>query len=694
MKLNLLNSNLFRIILGTCLCLTEASVFLCAQNIDDVDTITITKTIDEVSVVSKRSTSLVNIQGTTLNVDMESLKDMPKLLGTSDPLRYLESLPNVLTNNETTTGIHLQGCDDYQTIVRADNAPIYYPNHLLGLFSTMIASHYQTMIVEQAAHSASAPNRIGGLVDFKSYNTIPEKWNIQGNVGLLSSDISAALPMGKKNALWLSARASYLNLYSKLISTDDFKLRYGFYDANLTYLSTPNDNDKIKVSAFFGHDNPKIIVGSTNINIPWNNLSGSIDWTHDFETSQLQTTAWFGGYSNHIDIQYDATNAKNEKSYIKSKASIGEIGFQSNYKHHFNEFISLNISATYIYHQCQTPLIEIENTAINYQAKQQDKSQAHELSLSADWEQHITEQWSYTIGLKANGYKYHDWLNGSLDPRASLQYQINDNHAIKLHYGLYHQYLHKIALINGGLPTDFFVLANKEALPEWEHCTELSYSASLLNGKYSLAAQTYFRQMYNVIESQSDILRLYRSGLDFNQDVIRGDGRNYGLGLMFSKNRGYVTGYISYSLGWARRRFPTLEGLDGYIYAANHERRHDLSVVVNSKIDKRWSVGAMFVLASGLPYTKVEELYILNGQIISKYGRHNAANLKPYHRLDLSVNCIVYNKDERELTLNLSLYNVYAHKNQQFAVFNSQLGMIEGTGMITIIPSISLYFKF
>ena len=95
--------------------------------------ITISKQLQEIEIIQQRSAAFVEQRDEKMVVDMQHLQYMPKFLGTSDPIRYLQSLPGFQTNNETTTGLHINGCDDYQTLVTINGAPIYYPNHLLGL---------------------------------------------------------------------------------------------------------------------------------------------------------------------------------------------------------------------------------------------------------------------------------------------------------------------------------------------------------------------------------------------------------------------------------------------------------------------------------------------------------------------------------------------------------------------------------
>ncbi|MBD5397035.1 hypothetical protein HDR62_02685, partial [bacterium] len=89
--------------------------------------------LKEVSISGHRIKSLVENEGTQMRINIQEISKLPRFMGQSDPLRYLHTIAGVQTNNEATAGIYIQGCDDSQTLLSINGAPIYYPNHLLGL---------------------------------------------------------------------------------------------------------------------------------------------------------------------------------------------------------------------------------------------------------------------------------------------------------------------------------------------------------------------------------------------------------------------------------------------------------------------------------------------------------------------------------------------------------------------------------
>ena len=64
--------------------------------------------MEEVEVKAYSPRTLSDDRNGRLYWNMESLADMPHVLGSADPLRSLQLLPGVATNNDYTSGIHIQ----------------------------------------------------------------------------------------------------------------------------------------------------------------------------------------------------------------------------------------------------------------------------------------------------------------------------------------------------------------------------------------------------------------------------------------------------------------------------------------------------------------------------------------------------------------------------------------------------------
>lgn len=667
------------------------SLSLFGQTVAD-SSITIVKQLEDVEVIQQRSRPSVVQNAERLTVDAAQIQHMPKFLGTADPIRYLQSLAGVQTNNETTAGVHVHGCDDYQTLVSINDAPVFYPNHLLGLYSTFISPHFHTIEMEQAEHRATMANRIGGWVDFHTFSDQPKRFSFEGNVGLVNADVTFTIPMGGKHALWISARSSYVNwLYGKFLKMENYNIRYHFMDFNLTYAGQLSRRDRLVITGFYNRDKMRLFSdsGNTDIVFPWQNIVGSAYWNHRLDEGNWRTTVYYSHFDNALDVAADSMTVKTNEYFAVA-------GTKNRFDYELPHGISLSVGVDYE-HYFSRPLAFVMKGADMFTTESEQPQLAHadEVSAAIDMRHEVCSWFAYNAGVRFSGFinpgQRFQW---GVDPRVALHFRPAEDHDISVHYGIYHQYFHKAGLTGGGLPTDFFFLASDKFKPELAHSVSLKYVCSFYNRQYSISAEAYFKQIYNIAESTGNILQVLNKQFTYDDYIVSGDGRNYGLNVMFLRNSGIVTGYVSYTLGWARRKLPDLEGYTDYRYAASSERRHDLKVVINSHFAKRWHISGMFVLATGLPYTEAEEAYMLNGQLVCRYSTYNGAHLPLYHRLDISCSCDIIKTVEHELGVNLSIYNVYAHKNAQFMMYRDDLKPIYGQMLPSFIPSVSIYGKF
>lgn len=644
------------------------------------------KTLDDVVVVHKKKEQLIKDSANQIVVSLRGLEVMPKFLGSADPIRYLQTIAGVQTNGEALSGIYVQGCDDHHTMTSINGAPVYYPNHLLGLFSTFIPSHFESMSIEKSIHDASFSNRLAAKVQLQPYTSYDKTIGIEGNVGLIESDLTLPIKINDKNTLYISARSSYIGLlYKSLLKFEGMNLGYDFQDFNLTYSYTPSEREKLIISGYYGMDN--IVLddesGIMDVGVSWSNLGTSLSYSKDFDICNWATFVHFSGFQNKVDVSESIIN-------VDAGSKLASTGVNSFVQFPLRDKFLLKTGVDW--NSYFNEELSFASTGIGLTSNHDATLEMmHEVSAFVNFEHKVAFWFNYSIGVRPSLWKNKELFYGIV-PRVTMNFPINNEHQVKVHYGIYQQALHKAGLTDGGLPTDYYFLAKEQNNFTWSHSLSLGYEGSILNNAYSFSLDLYFKQLYNTVESTSNIINLIYTGFNYQDGLIYGDGRNYGLNLMLNKNKGYVKGYISYSLGWAMRNFPELA--DGYIIRARHDRRHNLVVMLNSEITKRWSLGAMFVLASGAPYTPWESAYILNGQVMYKYGLYNSATMPLYHRLDLSVNYYIIRKMNQELGINLSLYNVYCQKNVQF--MSATAGFyFKGVKILPfVLPSVSVFFKF
>ncbi len=136
-----------------------------AQNPDGT---VLSDTIKEI-VITAKSQQLTSISSHAEKISLSSqrLGYQAKILGNADAFRYIQLLPGVSTNNDYTTGTSIQGCEFSHSVVEMEGATLFYPYHLLGIFSTCNNDHFSNISIEKSIHSSNFANRLGGKIEIQ-----------------------------------------------------------------------------------------------------------------------------------------------------------------------------------------------------------------------------------------------------------------------------------------------------------------------------------------------------------------------------------------------------------------------------------------------------------------------------------------------------------------------------------------------
>ncbi|MEJ7666711.1 MAG: Plug domain-containing protein [Hymenobacter sp.] len=99
-------------------------------------------------VIRGQQTLREKLQSTQMGVEHLSIREaklLPALFGEVDILKTLQLKPGVQSSGEGTTGLFVRGGSSDQNLVLVDNALVYNPNHLFGLFSVFNSDVVQSV---------------------------------------------------------------------------------------------------------------------------------------------------------------------------------------------------------------------------------------------------------------------------------------------------------------------------------------------------------------------------------------------------------------------------------------------------------------------------------------------------------------------------------------------------------------------
>ena len=214
---------------------------------------------------------------------------------------------------------------------------------------------------------------------------------------------------------------------------------------------------------------------------------------------------------------------------------------------------------------------------------------------------------------------------------------------------------------------------------------------------YAFDVELYYRTMEDLFELDPRVLD--PAGLEYKDFFRFGEGYAYGAEFYLEKKRGRLFGFVGYTIGVSRRKFPGYN--DNKAYSPKYDRTHDLNLVANYKLNKLWRVTAAFNYSTGQAITEVKGRYDIQTPTSSDpaspfiLGPLNGSRLPDYHRLDIG-----FTRTGRmfgaDIELKIQVINLYSRRNIWFYSYDLNENPIlrEDVRMLPIIPNLSLTFDF
>ena len=642
-----------------------------------------TVVLQEVTLTENRNRSaLSGSLASGIRIDSRLIKTYPRLFGYTDPMRYLQSMPGVSTNDDQSGGLHVQGGESSHNLITVSDAPVYGTLNFTGMFSLFNQDHLSTV---QFSTTTTQPFLGAGLA-LDHADTIPHKISGIATIGLISAQGTVSAPVSDHTAITLSVRRSFINaVYGTLMTFDDNPLEYGFTDANLTLLTRLDQRNTIDLNMLVNRDHGNTIFGRSKIMMDcrWGNTLASLRWRHKGRLNS-STSVFVSRYG----LMGRMDNGQN-RGHMPANITHGGIKTAVTLPY------SIDIKADANLYRIlpQDPHVETNQEGTASQPTQQ--ALLGNVSLSRPFK--IGYSLAATPHLLISAYSEQgQYQCVNPDPALTLEYNMFRKGTITLQSGIKHQYLAQTGMSNVGLPIEFWVAAGRYFKPQRATYGILSYDLAFIHAQYSLSVQAYYRRLSNQLEYTGFLYDMLTRPYSLEDNLLICSGYNYGLNVMLSKQAGPLTGWLSYSYGQSLR-----EG-DGELYPrlfhSSHERRHEFNAVVNYSIG-RFELGANFIMASGCPYTPARNLFLMANTLIIYYDEYNSAQLPHYLRLDLSATYNLPQRGRLDHSFNFSLLNATAHKNYSMGYINADEEKLTiryrlSQMMIPVIPSISYTCRF
>lgn len=681
---------------------------------------------EEVTISGERSDKNVqDVQSGKVSISVEKIKAIPAFMGEVDILKTIQLLPGVQSGGEGNSGFYVRGGGPDQNLILLDEATVYNASHLFGFFSVFNADAVKNVELIKGGMPAQYGGRLSSVLNISMKEGNNKGYHVDGGIGLISSRLTVQGPIKKDTCAFIvSARRTYIDIIAEPFIPDDSEFKgsgYFFYDLNTKLNFRFSDKDRLFVSGYFGRDVFKFNNKESgfNIKIPWGNATASFRWNHLFNKRLfVNTSLIFSDYEFEFDAQEDDFELKLFSGIRDYNAKV-DFTFIPNIRH------NLKFGLNYCFHTFTPTSVSARIGETKIDQDGISKQYAHDVALYINEEYDLTDFLRISGGLRAtrftqvgpfdrfildqdnqpkdtisypSGEEIVSYQN--IEPRFSFRWKLNSTSSIKGSYTQNYQYIHLASISSVSLPTDLWVPSSTKIKPQFGVQYSFGYFKNFKEDLFETSAEVYYKDFENQIEYANGATPGDNIGNNADNNFTIGKGKSYGLELFFKKRFGKTTGWIGYTLSKTTRQFPELN--DGEEFSAKYDRTHDLSITATHQFNKRWSISGVFIYATGNSLTLPIARYLINGNVISEYGKRNSYRMAPYHRMDVSVTYTKKKTGRFESSWNFSIFNIYNNLNPYFIYFETEGNIQEGTfktnakqvSLFPILPSIAWNFKF
>ncbi|MCV9928493.1 TonB-dependent receptor [Flavobacterium sp. LS1R49] len=655
--------------------------------------------LNEVVISNAKKNAITNLSGSKLSFNLKALSAVPTVLGTTDIIKILQLTPGVQNSGDANGYLYVRGGDPGHNSMLYDGTPIYGMSHLLGVFPFYNTDHIQDVEFDKSSSNSKYGGRLSSTTLLIPNKKIPSEFTVQGNVGLLASQATLSVPISEKSGITISGRKTYIDeIIAPMLSSDSNNkdvqnMKYGFSDANLTFVSEISKNNLLTVSAFTSAD--KLQIEDSNLalhtNLKWSNFNISPALISKLSSNVTMSNAvYFTRYTNELNM---------EQSTIQMGISsfVEDFGFTNSIQYSVKG-TRFESGLQYVYHNLQPQKIEIENFNDANNTEQNNSIRANELAVFTTAKPRLFDNLIAELGLRINYYNSGSKSYLHFQPRVILNYYMDKNVSFYASYNKQNQYLNLITTSSVGIPTDFWV-ASTDGIPAQSSNEFALGSNQTISKSYTSSFGAFYRSMKHLLEYPYGVTQ-FNEISTLKNDLLEGNGKAYGLEFMLKKNSGKFKGWVSYTLSWSDRNFEKLN--NGNTFYAKYDRRHNLALVGTYDLNSKWNFGVTQIFSSGNRFTMPTSWYFINNNPVKEYSEYNNAQMPNYVRTDLSVNYFFIKSARKESALNFSIYNTFNVENPIYVVLsvlvntdkNSVIVKPEKKVLYRILPSISWRFKF
>ena len=658
-------------------------------------------------------------------IDVQKVKTMPLVLGERDLLKAATTLPGISKAGEGALGFNIRGGREDQNLILLDDGVIYNPNHFFGVFSAINPFTTGSVEIYKGNIPAKYGGRLSSVFDIRTKKGNTQNLSGEGSIGPVTGNLELEIPIVKdKSSLIIGGRATYSDWILNTLDEEELNnSEASFYDFIANYSHQIDADNDYNITGYYSKDRFSITSDSL---YSYNNRMFSGTFNHRFN-NRLEGSINISNSNYGFDIEYDS---EFDNSFISS-FRINDSKLRVDLDHRLNSQHTFNYGISTKLYEIQPGSVDPlgNNSIIESNSLNQEKGLESALFLADQFE--ISEKLLLNAGLRFSTFTalgpatVNEYAEGApmsensvigttdygnnenvktysgLEYRIGARYAFLDDFSVKGGYNSTMQYIHTLSNNTLVSPTDIYKLSDTHIAPQQAQQFSLGFFKNFKDNMYELSIEGYYKLTDNIIDFETGAALFMNENIE--TEIIQGEGKSYGAEFLLRKNFGDLNGWLSYTYSRSfiklDSEYPTQRVNDGEFFPSNFDKPHDLSLILNYKMTKRFSFSANFIYQTGRPVTYPIGKYDFNNSQFVAYSDRNQYRIPDYYRLDLSFNAEGNHKIEKlaHSFWSISVYNVLGRNNPYSVFFVTDGGEVkayQSSIFAMPIPTITYNFKF
>jgi hypothetical protein len=629
-----------------------------------------------------------------------------------DPARMTQNFAGVMVGSDQVNAIIIRGNSPAGLLWKLEGVPVPNPNHFgdMGSTSGPISMLNNNVLNNSDFFSGAFPAQYGnaysGVFDLALRNGNNEKREYIGQIGFNGFELGAEGPISRKTGS--SYLANYR--YSTMGVFDALGIDIGvgavpYYQDFALKIDLPGTPaGRFSLFALGGKNHITFDDENEYQRRTYTNFSSKVGvagLTHVFrvnESSRFKTLV-AGTYSGNSAISTEHKDNVLENHY-GNEFSEKRFYISEEFRSKLNPRNDIIAGAGIEYIRMgYLDSVNLENSE-NFIHIYDYEGNVILLQGYAQWQHKFSDRLSMVPGLHFQKINLNDEI--AVEPRLSVQWQLNRSQSFSIGYGLHSQmqprnvYFREV-LVDTAMQV--YSKPNSQLLFTKSHHLVLGYNF-LLNENFRLKSEVYFQSLYDIpvksYPSSISVLNADAGYYNMNLDslVNKGLGKNMGIELTLER---FLTGNYYYlaTLSVFDSRYRASDGIwrntaynGNYVFnvLGGYEFRLPRQQSITADLKFTWAGGMRSIpIDAGLSQ--------LEGETVYDYSRAFEEPNPDYYRLDLRI-AFKMNRKKYSQEWAMDITNLTNHKNRFFDIYNPDTGEIEEASRMGIVPVILWRIRF